>query len=80
MDLVLAVKNLDPTLLSKLLSEENDLSIVSTYNMYKYKYYCQNQQIWLRHVQDQVRIFSVILFHEVDLHLLLMIWFEVSVV
>jgi hypothetical protein len=45
MDLVLAVKNLDPTLLSKLLSEENDLSIVSTYNMYKYKYYCQNQQI-----------------------------------
>jgi len=67
MDLVLAVKNLDPTLLSKLLSEENDLSIVSTYNMYKYMYYCQNQQILLRHVQDQVRVFSVILFHKLKM-------------
>jgi len=56
MDLVLAVKNLDPTLLSKLLSEENDLSI-----------YCQNQQILLRHVQDQVRVFSVILFHKLKM-------------
>ena len=67
MDLVLAVKNLDPTLLSKLLSEENDLSIVSTYNMYKYMYYCQNQQILLRYVQDQVRVFSVILFHKLKM-------------